>query len=142
MKSFKSTQRMRFHQADPAGWMFFGRAFELAHDALEDFLVDAGFEWKEWFASREFAMPIRKAEADYRKPIPAGAVYQIEAQVTRMGTTSVSFQFRFQIEAELCLVLDSTHVLINTQTKSPVPWPATFRARLAEYLVPVEGAPK
>lgn len=139
MKSFRWQNRMRFHQADPAGWMFFGRAFELAHDCMEDLLVEAGFPWKDWFANEQFAMPIRQAQADYRRPIPAGALYEVEAVVKRLGGTSVSFQFTFRIGGETALILDSTHVLLDVKAKAPTPWPADFRERLAAYLS-TEGA--
>lgn len=140
MQSFRWQNRMRFHQADPAGWMFFGRAFELAHDCMEDLLVAAGFGWTEWFANERFAMPIRQAQADYRRPIPAGALYEVEAVVRRLGDTSVSFRFTFVSEGATCLILDSTHVLLDLRTKTPAPWPAEFRAKLAAY-VHEEGAP-
>lgn len=139
---------MRFHQADPAGWMFFGRAFELAHDSMEDLLLAAGFDWKEWFANERFAMPIRQAQADYRRPIPAGALYEVEAVVRRLGDTSVSFRFTFRAvdtddtgnpsEGAICLILDSTHVLLDLRTKTPAPWPAEFREKLAAFMSPAK----
>lgn len=134
MQSFRWQNRMRFHQADPAGWMFFGRAFELAHDCMEDLLVDAGFAWRDWFANKDYAMPIRQAQADYRRPIPAGAVYDIEAFVRHLGETSVGFEFIFRSGDQVCLVLQSTHVLLNLQTQKPEAWPTGFRQNLSKFL--------
>lgn len=121
--------------------MFFGRAFELAHDCMEDLLVEAGFGWKDWFANSHYAMPIRQAQADYRRPIPAGQLYEIEAVVKRIGDTSVSFQFTFRVENQVALVLDSTHVLLDVNQKMPTAWPADFRAKLAAY-TQTEGSPQ
>lgn len=141
MTAFRWQNRMRFHQADPAGWMFFGRAFELAHDCLEDFLVEAGIPWKDWFANSQLAMPIRKAEADYVRPIAAGELYEVQAEITKLGQTSIGFQFRFLVNSELCLTLKSTHVLISTQSKTPTPWPDSLRQRLEVYVTPRVGDP-
>lgn len=127
---FRYQGQIRFHEADPAGWMFFGRAFELAHDCLEDFLVFAGFEWAEWFKNSNFAMPIRKADADYRRPLAVGTKYEIECRVLNVGTSSVNFEFTFKSGLDICLVLNSTHVLMDLKTQKSVPWPENFRLKL------------
>lgn len=137
---FEWNSQIRFHQADPAGWMFFGRAFELAHDCFEDFLQHLGLNWKDWFQNSRYAMPIRKAEADYRRPLPAGAEFQIRAHVSRLGETSVTLKFEFYRGADLCLVLQSTHVLMNIQTQKSEAWPPLFWDKLLPYAAEVAAS--
>lgn len=134
MKTYQWQSRIRFHQADPAGWMFFGRAFELAHTCLEDFLVHAGIAWESWFHSDLYAMPIRKAEADYQRPLPSGQVYEIQAFVEKIGNSSVAFVFQFLAKGQICLVVKSTHVLLDLKTQTPAAWPPEFRQALTPYL--------
>lgn len=68
-KTFHTEIQIRFREADPAGILFFGHVFALAHDCFEGFIEETGFGWKNWFNVRgEYLVPIRHTEANYLRP--------------------------------------------------------------------------
>ncbi|HWU44058.1 MAG TPA: hypothetical protein VN132_11490, partial [Bdellovibrio sp.] len=56
---FKTKKTLTFREADPAKIMFFGNIFGFAHDAFEQFIVEAGYTWKEYFHNTDYAIPLR-----------------------------------------------------------------------------------
>lgn len=137
--SFTSHLLVRFHHADSAGVMFYGNLYFLAHQVIEDFVLAAGFEWKEWFDNPEWTVPVRRVETDYVKPKRAGRELDAELWVERLGETSVTFRVRFRDDVgDLCseLVLVGVFTARATDTKIPIPQDA--RARLEKH---VESVP-
>lgn len=133
--------RVRFPLADCAGIMFFGNAFILAHEVLENFILATGFTWAEWFDRADWGLPYRHAEADYMRPVLPGTTLRASACVTHMGTSSVIFRIRFrntagEMMSEVRLV--AATVDRNTMTKQPTP--EIVRERLAPYRVDPDAA--
>lgn len=58
-KVFRTKKTLTFREADPAGIMFFGNVFAIAHDAFEEFIVAAGYTYQEWFGQTDYLIPIR-----------------------------------------------------------------------------------
>jgi acyl-CoA thioesterase FadM len=87
-ETFQSRIQIKFHEADPAGIMYFANIFSLAHDTFELFIQKAGYTWAEWFKQTEYIIPIRHAECDYLRPFKAGDVYDVQAMVSEFSTSS------------------------------------------------------
>jgi acyl-CoA thioesterase FadM len=85
----------RFHQVDSAGVVFFGRFFEIAHDAFEAFL-DEAFGADSPMDGGGWAMPLVHAEADFRRPVRRGDRLLVETRVLRASTRSVTFAHRIR----------------------------------------------
>lgn len=92
---FRERIQISFRLADPAGILFFGNFFDLAHDILERFLQHRGITWAEWFNHPTLAFPIRHAESDFHAPLKAGESYDVEASVVETSSSSVTFQVSF-----------------------------------------------
>lgn len=91
---------MRFGDCDPAGVIFYPRAFELAHAAVEEFLR-AAIGGDAWFSSAVYAFPIRHAEADFLAPMKPGETFRVRVSVQQTGTTSMTFVAEFTDSAGL-----------------------------------------
>lgn len=135
-KTFKTQFALRFHEADPAGIMFFGNIFPLAHNAFEEFIQEAGFAWQEWFSASEYIIPIRHAEADYLKPLVAGHEYTISVQVKAFGRSSFTMHYSFIQGSEVHAHVQMVHVVLGAKDKTPQPIPEKIRDRLSRYLEP------
>lgn len=80
MSSHRKTQAFVLHDlwlpfewADPAGIVFFGRAFSLAHQVFERFVVEElQISWVDWFQNPEWVAPVKEAFCSYHKPLYAG----------------------------------------------------------------------
>ncbi|GAB1443615.1 hypothetical protein MASR2M39_24570 [Ignavibacteriales bacterium] len=90
---FASEEYVSFSDCDPAGIMFFSRAFEKAHNAYEKFLFENGLG--DYFGKEEIVIPILNACSDFKKPIYAGE--SITVNVTLAESKENSFSLLFTI---------------------------------------------
>ncbi len=124
---------IHFRDADPAGIMFFGNIFGLAHDCFEDFIQAAGFTWQEWFQTKDYFVPIRHTESNYLKPFMPGETYQVIASVSRMGDSSFQMKYDFQKQETLHATVTMTHTFLDARNKAKISVPTLVRERLKAY---------
>lgn len=91
--AFAYRTRVRFHQADPAGVLFFGRVFELVSDAYEELLEAAGLDFEQPDSLAGFTTPIVHVEADYRQAIRMGEMVTVRLRLERLGESSLTYAF-------------------------------------------------
>jgi len=131
---FQKEISIRFREADPAGILFFGHVFSLAHDCFEDFIQAAGFAWKDWFHIKDHLIPIRHTECNYHKPFIPGEKYSVTATVARLGNSSFQMRYVFaKGEARHAEVL-MTHTFLSLQTKEKISVPDKVRDRLKPFV--------
>jgi acyl-CoA thioesterase FadM len=131
---FKTALTVKFREGDPAQIMFFGNIFSWAHDTFEHFIVEAGYQWKEWFQTTEYMIPIRHTEADYEIPFRPGESYQAQAQVKALGKTSFTMKYVFSSPAGVHATVEMVHVVLDFKSKKPIPLPESVRQRFTPYL--------
>jgi 1,4-dihydroxy-2-naphthoyl-CoA hydrolase len=121
---------VKFGDTDPQGIMYFARLFELAHEALEEFIAQSAVGWNFWFKNPEFAVPIRHVDAEYAIPVRAGKIYVGRLSVERWGTTSMTFSFAiFEVGTfKLCCVAHTTHVFVSIRSFESIPIPGPIAA--------------
>ena len=123
--------RVRFHQADPAGVLFFGRVFELVSDAFEELIRSAGIAFDAVDSLRGFTTPIVHAEADYREPLRVGDDVMVRLQLSRIGKSSLAYRFDIRGPAgESRVTGQIVHVYVATEGFATRPLPADLRAAL------------
>ncbi|MFQ5459346.1 MAG: acyl-CoA thioesterase [Anaerolineae bacterium] len=133
--TFRHGLRARFYEADPAGVLFYGRLFELFHEAYAALLEAAGVEYTAYFGLEEFAAPVVHAEADYRAPIRPGDDLSLEVTVTRLGRTSITVAYAVHGGGgELKATGTETHVIVDRGGFKSMPLPSWLREALEPYL--------
>ncbi|MBC7371317.1 MAG: acyl-CoA thioesterase [Bdellovibrionaceae bacterium] len=136
---FKTQTRLKFRDADPAQIMYFANIFSLSHDTFEEFIVEAGYRYEEWFSGAHHMIPIRHAEADYKSPLIPGQLYDITAEVASFGTTSFKMKYTFQQNGKLHATVHMVHSVLNPQIKAKMALPTLMLQRLSAYHeVPIE----
>jgi acyl-CoA thioesterase FadM len=141
--TFTTRLLVRFHHADSAGIMFYGNLYFLAHHVFEDFVIAAGFAWKEWFDNPEWQVPVRRVETDYVKPKRAGRELDAELWLERLGETSITLRVRFRDDVgDLCSELMLVGVFTDRKTGTKIPIPRHARERLEKHVEPVPPLPK
>ena len=133
-KVFKTNVTATFREADPAQIMFFGNIFGWAHDTFEKWIIEAGYQWKDWFKNTEYMIPIRHTHADFSKPFYPGETYQIEARVKAFGSTSFTMKYVFLSPAGQHAVVEMVHVVLDGKTHKPIPVPEPIRKKFLPYL--------
>ena len=111
---FEKPVCVHFGDTDPQGMLYFARAFELAHECLEDYWTSRSPGWAFWFQNADFTVPLRHAEADFQKPARAGEKCSAQLHLVGIGNTSVEFQFALHDSAGiLLLTVNTTHVFVD-----------------------------
>ncbi|MEZ0391429.1 MAG: acyl-CoA thioesterase [Pseudobdellovibrionaceae bacterium] len=131
---FQKEIQLRFREADPAGILFFGNLFGLAHDCFEDFIQAAGFTWQEWFHTKDYLIPIRHTECNYLKPFRPGEKYQVTVTVAKIGDSSFQMRYHFLQGTNLHADVRMTHTFLDARTQQKISVPNSIRNRLKVYL--------
>ena len=131
---FKTKKTLTFREADTARIMFFGNIFGFAHDAFEQFILEAGYTWKEYFQDPNFAIPLRQTEANYFAPFFPGETYDIAITVASFGETSFKMKYIFSQNEKTHAVVTMVHSVLDMKTKQKAAIPATMKTRFEKYL--------
>ena len=134
---FRRPVTIRFDQADPAGVLFYARVLELAHHLYEEFVsAELGVPWAEWFLDPSRAVPIRRAEAVYHRPLRPGRTYDAELRITALGESSFEATTRFldREDAATCAETRVTHVFADLPRGRKLAIPSEVKSRLAAHL--------
>jgi acyl-CoA thioester hydrolase/1,4-dihydroxy-2-naphthoyl-CoA hydrolase len=132
---FQTTVKIHFRDADPAGILFFGQVYGLAHDVFEEFLVANGIPWEEWFKGTQWACPIRHSEADYQAPFYPGQAHPVEVKVLKIGQSSFTMHYTFKNQAgKVCAQVQLVHTFVNLSTFQKMNVPEKYQRILSQYL--------
>lgn len=131
---FEKEIQVRFREADPAGILFFGHVFDLAHDCFEDFVQAVGMTWNEWFLSKTYIVPIRHTECQFLKPLIPGQKYVLQASIVKMGHSSFQMKYVFSSHSEICAEVLMVHVFLDGQSQQKISIPQPIRLKLMPYL--------
>jgi len=139
---FEHRQRVRFHQSDPAGVLFFGRVFELVQATYEDLCRTAGIDIDGLMRQSTHTTPVIHAEADYRRAIRVGEEVVVRAEIERLGTTSITLLYNVVgLDGESRATVRVVHVFVDADTWRKVAIPADVRNRLVPFATSTEAAP-
>lgn len=133
-KSFNRDIQIRFREADPAGILYFGNIFSLAHDSFEEFIQAAGLPWADWFKSNPYLVPIRHAEADFLSPFFAGEKYQILTTIASISDSSFQVRYEFRSGSRIHARVKMVHTFVDNKAKTKVPVPENIKKILSPYL--------
>src|SRR5580692_286582 len=78
---FTYTTKIRLHDTDAAGIIFFANQFKIVHDAYEDLLESFGWSFHTMLKGTSYFLPIVHAESDYKAPVLVGDIIVIAIKV-------------------------------------------------------------
>jgi 1,4-dihydroxy-2-naphthoyl-CoA hydrolase len=132
---FISQNRVRMHDTDMAGLLYFARQYRFAHDALEDFMLDSGFDFHEMFHKGEYVFVIVHSEADYKRPVKVGDSLTVHVEVEAIGSTSFTLSYAIYLTGgELMGTVRTVHVTLNSSTRQKIEVPSELKQHLAKHL--------
>lgn len=130
---FITKNKVRMHDTDMAGILYFPRQFRFAHDALEDFLEKNGIRFFDMFTKNPFVFVIVHAEADYKISLRVGDELVVKMKIGHMGNTSMTFLFEIWRGEELTGTAKTVHVCLDRKTRQKIPVPEEVRKQFAQY---------
>lgn len=134
---FIAKNKVRLHDTDMAGILYFPRQFRFAHDAWEDLMHQEGMTFEKIFNEDQHAFVVVHAEADYIVPLKAGDHLEVHLKVEKIGTSSFTIFFDiFRKEEALKKVGTAKliHVSVDSKTRKKIPIPDSLRNILQKYM--------
>lgn len=132
---FTAQNRVRMHDIDMAGILYFPRQFRFAHDALEDFVESVGLTFDQVFRKEHFVFVIVHAEADYLAPLRVGDRIEVSLVIEAIGNTSFTVAYQIhKTDKTLVGTAQTVHVTLDAKTRKKIPIPPPFRKFLEGHL--------
>jgi 1,4-dihydroxy-2-naphthoyl-CoA hydrolase len=126
--------KIKLHETDAAGLLFFAHQFKIIHDAYEALLEQLGFGFAELIRHKSYFLPIVHAESDYKMPLFVGDVLEIQITVANIGTTSFTFAYKLlNASHEVVGTAQTVHVTMDKKTQKKITLPADMRAKLEHF---------
>ena len=131
---FSATTRVAFSDTDAQGVVYYGRYmpyFDLArveyHRSLDMLQQEP--------EDLEFVM--RAVQVEYHRPARFDDLIEVDVRISRIGTSSVTYEFAAYLEGEtLAVTATQTAVLVDLSERKPCPVPEWWRERIRDF----EGA--
>ncbi len=134
MSTFTYTTKIRLHDTDAAGILFFAHQFSIVHDAYEQLLEKLGFSFSTMLTKRSYFLPIVHAESDYKSPLFVGDTVTIVIKVGQIGETSFSFDYTIRNQKKVLVGTAKTvHVTIDKKSKTKISLPKEIRSSLTKF---------
>jgi 1,4-dihydroxy-2-naphthoyl-CoA hydrolase len=136
---FISYNRVRMHDTDMAGILYFPRQFRFAHDALEDFVESLGFTFDQIFHREKFVFVIVHAEADYLAPLRVGDKLEVHLAIESIGESSFTVSYLiYKLDKTLVGKAKTVHVTLESTSRKKIPIPEQFKKLLKNHLVAMD----
>lgn len=133
---FLAKNKVRMHDTDMAGILYFPRQFRFAHDALEDFIESEGLSFHQVFNEQDFVFVIVHCEADYYFPLHVGDEISVQVAVEKIGTSSFIMVYEiFKKDHTHVGSAKTIHVTLERVSRKKIPIPDKLKASLEKHLV-------
>lgn len=132
---FIAHNKVRMHDTDMAGILYFANQFRFVHDAFEDLFQSEGYTLHEMLHQQNFVFVIVHVEADYLAPLRVGDELQIHLTVEKIGNSSIVFSYKiYRDRDELVGTAKTIHVALDQKTRKKIPFPEIMKERLFKHL--------
>jgi 1,4-dihydroxy-2-naphthoyl-CoA hydrolase len=132
--AYEHRLRVRFHDTDPAGIVFFANIFVYCHDAFEEMLRAVGMPLDELIRAKEQILPLGHAEADFKKPFRHGVVVTVRVVVGKLSERSFRIDYELRDEAsELLATCSTVHIAVDPATGRSTGLSPRLRAALEPH---------
>lgn len=135
---FIAKNKVRMHDTDMAGILYFARQFRFVHDTLEECWEAEGFDFQKVFHEDKNIFVIVHCEADYYTALHVGDKLEVHLSCQRIGDHSFTLFYQiFKVGKENVLAgtARTVHVCLDSGTREKVPVPKKFRTLLEKYQV-------
>jgi 4-hydroxybenzoyl-CoA thioesterase len=132
MTPYRSQIQVRFAHCDLAGIVFYPRYIEMFNNLVEDWCHATGVPYAEIHDGRGTGLPVVHLEVDFAAPSRMGEILAATLTVRAVGVSSLTLGIVLQgpdgaerVRAQMVVVL------VDVESKLPIPIPAEVRTKLA-----------
>ena len=127
--------KVRMHDTDMAGIVYFPRQFRFMHDTFEDMMEEEGITYEVLFNQNNFVFVIVHAESDYLAPLSVGDDLIVHLTTEKIGTHSFTMHYDiFKNDNVLVGRGQTVHVTLDNETRTKIPVPEILKRSLAKHL--------
>ena len=137
MAKFIRYEKVRMHDTDMAGILYYPNQFRFVNDTFEDLMELEGLNYQFLFKENDFSFVIRRAEADYFYPMHVGDHLEIQMHIEHIGNTSFIQYFEvYNIDKKSVLAgkVRTVQVCVHSQTRVKINIPQEFKEILKKYI--------
>jgi len=136
---FVSRNKIRMHDIDMAGILYFPRQFRFVHEALEEFMESEGYPFHEVFYEKNFLFVIVHCEADFFAPLKLGDAIEVHLFVENIGTTSFTLFYEIfrDDDGKKTGTAKTVHVALDRHSRKKTPIPDRLVQILNKYPPPL-----
>lgn len=124
------SKTIHLHDTDAAGRLYFAQLFRLAHEGYEAFISNLGFSVRDILKGGRFALPIVRAEADYKLPLSVGDEIALEIRPMRVGQSSFTVLCRITHQGRTAGRVKTVHVAVEAKKGGKCELPVRLRRAL------------
>lgn len=123
MDIYTERRTVAFQDVDAAGIVFYARVFDYFHDAYVSFLRARGVPLETALRDGSWVAPLRRAEADYRRPLRFGAAITVALVGLEIDESEYEIGYRIDTDDGVACVGATVHVSVDPTTfrRSPIP---------------------
>jgi len=128
---FSTRIKVSFGDCDPAGLVYYPVIFHYCHVAMEEFFAErCGITYARLMADERIGFPTVNVQSEFFVPLVYGDEAQVELLVSRVGKSSVTFEYsvRRGIDNTLCARSTQVQVAMDLDKRRAVPIPERYRA--------------
>jgi len=131
---FKAKNKVRMHDTDMAGILYFPRQFRFIHDAWEDLMEHEGLSFETLFTDNDFVFVVAHVESDYLAPLKVNDKLEVHVKCSRIGNTSFQMAYEiFKEDGTLAGTGKTVHVCLKRVERTKIPVPDVLREMLSKY---------
>ncbi|MBT5855835.1 acyl-CoA thioesterase [bacterium] len=138
-----SSNKVRMHDTDMAGILYFARQYRFAHDSWEDLMAEEGLTFTDLMQKKPFITVIVHSEADYMVSLRSGDRVEVKTWVDHIGSTSFSITYEiYNVGSDSGDVFDTpvlsgrcktVHVCVGKDSREKISIPDELMGILTKY---------
>lgn len=131
---YQSKNRVRMHDSDMAGIIYFASQFRWVHDAFEDWMREEDLGFHHLFTTHDYAFVIVHCEADFHRPVQVGDPLIVSLEVAKLGTHSFTVHYTIHVEnGPLIGRAETVHCTVDAKLREKIALPTELRMKLLKY---------
>ncbi|MCH8286537.1 acyl-CoA thioesterase [candidate division KSB1 bacterium] len=128
---FTYQTRVKLHDTDAAGLLFYSSIFNIIHDAYEAFMDSHDLNIGKILKEKIYMLPIVRAEADYKLKQTVGDEMTIILTCEKVGKSSYTINYKIlNSENEIACTAKTVNVVLDYNTKEITAIPQKLREAL------------
>jgi len=133
---FVHNVKINFFDCDPAGILFYGRIYEVCHEAYEA-MIDSFALKENYWNNKEYIVPIISSSAKYSIPVNFKNTITVEITVSTLKVSSFELSYTCKNEeGHVCVEVKTVHVFIHKTMWKKKELTKEIRKGLQSHFIP------